>query len=126
VTSAVRCAFFLVHLCNTFQVQDARLMFWNTLQVCASVAPPFLVAQSLSQYLQERSPARVQGLGAFCHSMTFDWRGEHVITADDNLTTGAGTEIKTLNPQPYPRTRYKGSPMLQRDSRAASCACGAP
>ncbi len=32
----------------------------------------------------------MQGMGAFCHTMTFDWRGEHVVTGDDNLTTGSG------------------------------------
>jgi hypothetical protein len=42
---------------------------------------------------QERTPARVQGLGAFCHTFDFDWSGEHVVTADDNLTLGSGIEI---------------------------------
>jgi hypothetical protein len=59
---------------------------------CAVVATLLLVV-TISQ---ERSPARVQGLGAFCNCMTFDWRGEHLVTADDNLTTGSGNEIKAF------------------------------
>ena len=51
-------------------------------------------ARALSQ---ERTPARVQGLGAFCHTHSFDWSGEYVVTADDNMTVTSGTATKATN-----------------------------